>query len=57
MRVLENGEIGRIEGSIGIGAAFVGALPLVQVARLEPKGRYLDVVAGSGVASVLMVLE
>lgn len=53
--VFENGDIGRIEGRIGIGAAFVGALPLVQVARLDPNGRYLEVVAGSGVTSVLTV--
>lgn len=45
-----------MEGNIGIGAAFAGALPLVQVARLEPNGRYLEVVTGSGVASVLAIL-
>ena len=41
MIALENGEIGRIDGRIGIGAAFVGAAPFVHVARLFPNGPIL----------------
>lgn len=45
----EKGEMGRIEGSIGMGAAFALA-PLAHVARLLAKGLYL--IVGGGAAAV-----
>lgn len=46
--VAENGEMGRIDGKIGIGAAFAGFVPWVQVALLFANGRALMVAFGSG---------
>ena len=41
----EKGDIGRMEGNIGIGAALLALVPLAQVARLFANGRDL---AGAG---------
>lgn len=48
--------MGRIEGSIGIGAALLELVPLAHVARLFANGRYFVVDVCSGAASILTVL-
>ena len=48
MTASESGETGRIEGKIGIGAAFEGT-PFVHVARLLALGRTLGAVASGGI--------
>ena len=45
--VAENGEIGLMDGNMGMGAAFAGIVPLVQVALLFANGRALIVILGS----------
>lgn len=49
----EKGDIGRIDGRMGIGAAFEGFVPFVQVARLLANGRYLAVDVDSELSTVL----
>lgn len=51
----EKGVIGRMEGNIGMGAAFA-LVPLAQVARLLAKGLYLTVDGAAAAASISLTV-
>ena len=56
MTVFENGEIGRMDGRIGMGAAFVDVGPLFHVARLLANGRSLLAAEDCAAVSTEVVL-
>ena len=51
--VSEKGDMGRIEGNIGMGAALAEVIPFVQVALLFANGRCFTVEVGSATGLTL----